>query len=215
MKKIILIGDSLRMSYDKYVKDALEGVAEVYYPTENCRYSQYVLRHLHDWKEKHEWPADIDLVHWNAGGWDVSEIYGDPPLSSLEHYADMITRINRRIRLLFPNAKVVFATTSSVVDEQYEGRRFQRHNRVIEEFNATAIKVLEGSGTVINDLYAHSLKAPMEYRSDAVHFGTDEGRAYLGKKVLATICGELNITASEVKLEDFKPEDYTADNIAY
>ena len=32
MKKIVLIGDSIRMGYDKYVKMALEGVAEVYYP---------------------------------------------------------------------------------------------------------------------------------------------------------------------------------------
>lgn len=32
MKKILLIGDSIRMGYDKYVKLAFEGEAEVYYP---------------------------------------------------------------------------------------------------------------------------------------------------------------------------------------
>ncbi|MBO5010011.1 MAG: hypothetical protein J6D20_04860 [Clostridia bacterium] len=31
MKKVILIGDSIRMGYDKYVKEALDGVAEVWY----------------------------------------------------------------------------------------------------------------------------------------------------------------------------------------
>ncbi len=40
MKKVLLIGDSIRMGYDKYVKDALNEVAEVYYPTENCRFSE-------------------------------------------------------------------------------------------------------------------------------------------------------------------------------
>ena len=31
MKKIVLLGDSIRMGYDKYVKEALADVAEVYY----------------------------------------------------------------------------------------------------------------------------------------------------------------------------------------
>ena len=31
---------------------------------------------------------------------------------------------------------------------------FFRHNKTIEEFNAAAIRALEGTGTVINDLYA-------------------------------------------------------------
>ena len=35
MKKIVLFGDSIRMGYDKYVREALEGTAEVYYPEEN------------------------------------------------------------------------------------------------------------------------------------------------------------------------------------
>ena len=46
MKKIILIGDSIRLGYDKYVKDALEGVAEVYYPNDSARFSEYTLRYL-------------------------------------------------------------------------------------------------------------------------------------------------------------------------
>ena len=32
------------MGYDKYVKEALAGAAEVYYPEENCRFAEYVLR---------------------------------------------------------------------------------------------------------------------------------------------------------------------------
>ena len=51
MKKILLIGDSIRMGYDKYVKEALDGVAEVYYPKENCKMAVYVLRFLQEWME--------------------------------------------------------------------------------------------------------------------------------------------------------------------
>ena len=46
MKKVLLIGDSIRQGYDRYVKMSLEGEAEVFYPEENCRFSVYVLRDL-------------------------------------------------------------------------------------------------------------------------------------------------------------------------
>ncbi len=48
MKKVVLIGDSVRLGYDKYVKDALKGSAEVLYPQENCRFAEYVLRYAHE-----------------------------------------------------------------------------------------------------------------------------------------------------------------------
>ena len=36
MKKILIIGDSIRKGYSKYVKVAFQDVAEVYYPDDNC-----------------------------------------------------------------------------------------------------------------------------------------------------------------------------------
>ena len=71
MKKIVLIGDSIRKGYDRYTKMALEDVAEVYYPEENCRFAAYTLRHLPDWKDQFNSGDDVDCVHWNAGLWVV------------------------------------------------------------------------------------------------------------------------------------------------
>jgi len=212
MKKIVLIGDSIRMGYDKYVKEALDGVAEVYYPSENCKFAQYTLRFLHEWASKGEWGSDVDLVHWNVGLWDVCEIYGDEPVSSVEHYTDMIARIDKRIRLLFPNAKVVFATSTAVREEGYSGC-FHRYNATIEKYNAAALKTLSGTDTVINDLYAHTKNIAPEYCSDMTHYNTPAGAAYMGGKVLSVICPLLNISAAEVKVEGFELEKYTADNI--
>lgn len=214
MKKIVLIGDSIRMGYDKYVKEALDGVAEVYYPPENCRFSQYVLRYLHDWKANGEWPDDVDLVHWNAGLWDALELFGDEPLSTLGHYADMIGRIDRRIRLLFPKAKVIFATSTAIREEGYK-ETFRRHNAIIERYNATALEVLSHTDTAINDLYAHTKDAPAECCSDMTHYNTPKGAAYMGGKVLSVICPALDIAASEVKVEGFELEAYSASNIGY
>jgi len=214
MKKVVLIGDSIRMGYDKYVKEALEGVAEVYYPSENCRFAQYVLRFAHDWKEKGNWPDDVDLVHWNAGLWDAIELFGDEPITTISYYSQVILRIYKRLRMLFPNAKIVFAT-STAVDEDRCGPHFKRHNNVIEEFNKAAIEALSGTDTIINDLYGVTANAPLSYHSDFVHYYTDEGTELIGGRVLSVICMELGIDASDVNVENFDPEHYSKDNIGY
>lgn len=43
MKKVFLLGDSIRKGYDKYVERAFEGKASVYYPEDNCRFAAYTL----------------------------------------------------------------------------------------------------------------------------------------------------------------------------
>jgi len=169
MKKIVLLGDSIRMGYDKYVKDALSGVAEVYYPEENCRFAAYNLRYAHEWKNKGGWGDDVDLVHWNAGLWDVLEICGDEPLTTPDYYENAVGRIDKMLRRLFPKAKIVFALTTAV-DESRLGADFFRHNSVIEEYNKRAIAALKDSGAVINDMYSLTKDCPAECHSDGVHF---------------------------------------------
>ena len=214
MKKIILLGDSIRMGYDKYVKEALSGVAEVLYPLENCKYAENVLRFAHEWSKNGEWGEDVDLVHWNAGLWDVLELFGDEPLTTREYYANVIPRIDKRLRMLFPRAKIVFATSTPVIEWKC-APHFRRHNATIEEYNAIAISALSNTDTRINDLYSLMAKAPDSYHSDSVHFYTDDGTALIGGRVLSVICEELDISASDVNIKDFKPESYSSDNIGY
>ncbi len=202
------------MGYDKYVKKALSGVTEVYYPLENCRFAENVLRFLHEWKKSGEWGDDVDLVHWNAGLWDVLELYEDGPLTSKEYYGEAIRRIDKRIRRLFPKAKVVFATSTAVIEER-SSKNFTRHNSTIEEYNEIALKALEDTDTAINNLYPISKSAPEEYHSDWVHFRTPLGTALMGGKVLSVICRELSIDAQDVNIENFTPEKYSEENIGY
>lgn len=212
MKKILLIGDSIRMGYDKYVKSALADAAEVYYPEENTRFAQYILRYVSNWKKTLELPDDIDLVHWNAGLWDVLELFGDEPLTPPEFYENMVLRIHKRLRFLFPNAKIVFATTTAVIENECKSD-FKRRNAVIEDYNARAIKVLSDTDAIINDMYSVTKDCPAECHSDAVHFGTTEGRLLTASPVISVICKELSISASEVNMQVFEPEKYTAENI--
>ncbi len=43
MKKVFLIGDSIKSGYDRYVKESMANIAEVYYHNENCRFYEYIL----------------------------------------------------------------------------------------------------------------------------------------------------------------------------
>ena len=214
MKKIVLIGDSIRLGYDKYVKDALAGVAEVYYPNDSARFSEYTFRYLSDWKKDNGWGDDVDLVHWNTGLWDVLEIYGESPVSNPCQYGETIAKIEREINILFPNAKQVFATSTSVIEEKYGWDR-KRHNAIIEQYNKIAVEALDGTGCIINDLYTLTKNAPDEIRTDATHFYTPEGTKLIGDRVLSYICGELKISASDVNLEDFVPEKYDDKTVGY
>ena len=49
MKKILLLGDSIRLNYMPMVCKNLYGRAEVYGPEDNCRYAKYTLWCLSDW----------------------------------------------------------------------------------------------------------------------------------------------------------------------
>ncbi len=214
MKKIVLIGDSIRMGYDKYVKDALKNSAEVYYPEDNCRFAEYVLRYAHEWKEKFCCKDDVDLVHFNAGLWDCLEAFDGEPHSTLDFYEYEIERVALRLRMLFPEAKLVFATSTPVIEEKC-APNFKRHNSTIEKFNEAAKGVMKKHGVIINDLYILAQSFPEKYHSDAVHFYTPEGTEAIGGKVLSVICNELGISADEVDIEGFKPEQYSKDTIGF
>ena len=215
MKKIVLLGDSIRMGYDKYVRDVLANEAEVFYPKENCRFAAYILRCAHEWKRDGSWGDDVDLVHWNAGLWDVIELFGDEPLTSLSYYGEAIARVDKRLRLLFPNAQMVFATSTNVNEEMRKNDFKQRHNAIIRQYNAEAIRALAHTDTAINDLYSLTASFPDAYRSDATHFYTPQGTEAIGGQVAAVIADLLGIKTRDIHMEKFSPERYSEDAIGY
>ena len=197
MKKIILFGDSIRLGYENYIKDSLEGIAEVYKAKDTCAFSQYMLRWVNEWKLKEGYPDDIDLVHWNVGLWDVLRIFDDGTFTSPDYYAQTLQRLERRLRLLFPKAKQVFALSTAVIEEEYK-YPYQRYNKDIELFNKIAIETLSPLGVEINDLYTLTKEVAKTCRSDMTHFYTPDGITLLGNKVLDAICKQLAISRSKI-----------------
>ncbi len=190
MKQILLIGDSIRKGYDSYIKMALEGVAEVSYPKENCRFSSYIVRHMLDWK-KELGLEHVDLVHWNVGLWDDLVIPDGLPLVGIEEYSRNIERICVLIEKLFPGAKMIFATSTPVQEELFT--EYKRYNKDTEAYNAAAAEIVRRHGGEINDLYATAAALPLSCHSDQTHYYTKEGTRALTDQVLACIEKALGI----------------------
>lgn len=203
MKNLLLIGDSIRMGYDKSVKKTLEGKANVIFPQENCRFAAYVLRYFHEYLGEYK-GEDIDVIHWNAGLWDCLRIFEEDPQTPVEVYAYYIERICVRIKKLCPNARVIFATSTKVLSEKMKVN-FKRYNEEIEKYNEVAVNVVKKYGFEVNDLYALSLTLPEDVHSDPVHYYTPVGTEAFTNKVLSVVAPALGI---DEKLE-YREEMYT------
>lgn len=192
MKKILLLGDSIRLGYDKYVKMAFEDVAEVYYPAENSRFVMYVYRRLHEWKDELKCGDDVDVVHWNTGLWDDLILMDGKHLTPVEIYKEYVDRTCNMIKILFPKAKIIFATSTPVREELFTGA-CKRFNKDTEEYNRVAVEVVKSYGGEINDLYSLAKAAPVEYHSDLTHYYTKEGTRLLTNQVVKCLEESLGI----------------------
>ncbi len=203
MKNLLLLGDSIRMGYDKSVKKTLENKANVTFPNENCRFVAYLLRYFYEYLGGIN-GEDIDVIHWNAGLWDCLRLFEEEPHTPIDVYEYYIERICIRIKKLCPNAHVIFATSTRVLSEKMS-KDFKRYNEEIEKYNAAAVKVVQKYGFKINDLYALSVMLPEDAHSDPVHYYTSAGTEAFTNQVLSFVAPALGI--DEVLI--YREEMYT------
>ena len=206
--KILLLGDSIRMGYGEFVREILNGKAEVFYPNDNGRFLQYTLRQLQDWKASLHLKGDeIDVVHWNNGLWDAGHLgigataeaealtidtgtglhrYEKDPLTPPEIYAYFIRRIAIRMKTLFPAAGIIFADSTPVVEEQCP-EALSRNNAEIRQYNSLAREALrEIPGITFNDLHTFARNNAAHLHSDWVHFN-EAGSRLLAAEVVRVI----------------------------
>ena len=163
------------------------------FPEENCRFAEYTLRFLHEWKQNGKWPDDVDVVHWNAGLWDCLRLYEEDPHTPLDVYAYYIERICKRIKNHYPDTTVIFATSTSVQSERML-KDFKRYNEEIEAYNDVAVSIVKKYGFAVNDLYALSASLPDEAHSDPVHYNTPAATRAFTDQIIASIAPALGIT---------------------
>lgn len=179
MKKVVLLGDSIRLiGYGLKVPELLGEEYEVFQPEDNCRFSKYTLLLCDDLKEEMK---GADVIHWNNGLWDVCDRFGDGSFSSVDEYVANMLRIARILKGITPN--VIFATTTPI----HEGQATIANKR-INEYNAAVVPALADMGVKINDLHAFVLPHLFEYvrEDDKMHL-TDAGIAACSKRVADVI----------------------------
>lgn len=181
-KTVFLVGDSIRMGYCGYTKEYLKDVADVAYPDDNCRYTQYTYVCLSQWKNIFPDPSAVDCVYWNNGHWDIAHWDNDSePLNSIDEYCRMLVRIYDKLKKLFPNAKIVFGTTTPMNPDGVAWMN-QRTTEEIKLYNEAAIKAFEGKDIYIDDAFALFEDKPSSFFIDYCHL-TEEGFQLLGKHV--------------------------------
>ena len=180
MKKVTLLGDSIRLiGYGSKVAEILkkEGV-EVFQPDDNCRFAKYTLRMLFDLKDQIE---GSDVIHWNNGLWDVSDLFGDGQFSTTEEYCQNMLRIADILLKITPN--VIFATTTPVRDNYP-----YQTSEDIARLNAAIVPLLKEKNIAINDLYGlvYPVKEEVIRNDDLIHLN-ERGIDLCSKQVVEAI----------------------------
>ncbi|MNI18045.1 GDSL-like Lipase/Acylhydrolase [compost metagenome] len=143
MKKVLLLGDSIRLGYQPYVEQGLLGQALVAGPEDNGRFSKYTLWGINLWLQEFGKP---DIVHWNNGLWDVHhEAPMMEALTSLEEYLENLRRIANELERM--GARIIFASTTPVHPEA-KGRS----NAEIDLYNQAASDLMYSRNIEIHDL---------------------------------------------------------------
>ena len=191
MKKVLLLGDSIRMGYDEYVKELLEGEFEVCYDdVDNGRFAAYTL-----WQANHFFKhyGRFDVVHWNNGYWDMNE---EAPMTEAIHpvgeYVHFLGRILAEIRR--NGAVPVFATTTPILPaelgEVIRNPEIPPTNYIndwVVKYNAAAVDFMKGEGVLVNDLYSVCVEDPFYFKCpDLLHL-TEEGYRKCAEKVAQAI----------------------------
>ena len=150
MPKILLLGDSIRMSYQNRVEDLLASKACVVGPAENCQYSLYTLSSLNRWIDA---LGEPDIIHWNNGLHDC----GHNPIRSpnqfpIETYVDNLEFILNHLKQF--TQKIIWATITPIspnrafVEEAWSWRQEE-----IDQYNESAMSLMTTKGVKVNDLH--------------------------------------------------------------
>ena len=177
MKRVLLLGDSIRMSYDTKVKELLKDEYEVVYSEDNGRFAAYTLWQLNQYYKNE---GKFDLVHWNNGYWDMNiEAPMKEAIHPLEEYLAVCGRLIRLMKQ--QGSKIVYATTTPIfedgesLDNTGTGATINYRNEWVLTYNKAACELMEKENIPVNDLYSLCLKGPKYYKSEDMLHLTEEG----------------------------------------
>jgi lysophospholipase L1-like esterase len=191
MKRVVLIGDSIRMGYEPIVRELLAGRAEVWGPEENGGPSTRVLENLKAWALSRR----PDVVHLNCGLHDLKHPPNPSlgpdrgePATPIGEYTENVRKILSALKAL-PTTRVIWATTTPVHEVRHRRNPdFWRYMDDVTAYNAEAGKAARSLGVEIHDLFALVMESGRDelLKPDGVHY-TPEGCRLLAERVAARV----------------------------
>lgn len=177
-KKVLLLGDSIRMYYQSEAIRLLGEEYTVWAPEENCRFAKYTLNSLRFWLPAFPEP---DIIHWNNGLWDIKRLYDEPDsFTSVSEYLRDLERIWRVLNKT--GAKIIFAT-STPVKPGMDGF----DNDTIQNYNQAAAEMMRQKGIVINDLFSVVYPHTEDYIGEDLLHLSEVGKTACGSAVAKVI----------------------------
>ncbi|NQZ56613.1 MAG: SGNH/GDSL hydrolase family protein [Lentisphaeraceae bacterium] len=120
LPKVLLIGDSISLSYTSHVIEALKGTAAVSRAKGNCQYTGFGLEKLDKWLGKTKW----DVIHFNWGLWDIyGWRYSKDPKVDLSPGAYEKRLDQLLVRLKKTGSTLIWCTTTPVSPEAEKGMK--------------------------------------------------------------------------------------------
>ena len=185
MKNVVLIGDSIRIGYQPFVLQELDGKASVWGPEENGGNSGNVLTHLDEWVIARQ----PDVLHINAGLHDIRRSLVD------ESFAVAVAAYKENLRTIFStirdktDTKIIWVSTTPIIEERHnpihdEIGDFHRYIADVLAYNKAALSVVNEFAIPVNNLFRFVMDNDHESMliHDGCHF-TPEAYAKLGKVV--------------------------------
>jgi lysophospholipase L1-like esterase len=182
--KVLLLGDSIRMSYQPVVTEKLKGYADVVGPEENCQFSTYTLSSLDTWIGLLGIP---NIVHWNNGIHDAGHNPDRTPIQiPLEVYEKNLELILKSLRSITPN--IIWATSTPVhPDRPFRNDQWSWRNEEIDQYNSVATEFMKKQGVPINDLHSIVASDPDQYLADDQLHLSEKGVAKCAEAVTEAI----------------------------
>ena len=182
--KVLLLGDSIRMSYQPIVAELLADRAEVVGPAENCQFSLYTLSALPRWLGELGTP---DVVHWNNGIHDAGHNPNRRPIQiPLDVYAGNIELILKSLQAT--NAQVIWGTITPVhPDRPFRDDQWSWRNEEIDQYNEAALAIMAKNDIPVNDLHAVVSSDVDRYLAEDMLHLSEEGKRACARTVAEAV----------------------------
>ncbi len=182
--KVTLIGDSIRINSQAFVREHLPQPFEIAAPSENCESSRKVVKEIQNWIPSNT----TGIVHLNCG---LHDIRHDPeknsPVSSPDVY---VANLREIFKYLASTATTVIWATSTPINElaHNSNKLSRRYQADLLNYNSLSTTLARSFGFKVNDLYDKLLMANGQnlLLSDGVHFN-QAGNELVGKCVAAAV----------------------------